>query len=158
MTEFGDENTMAAKRTGVSRRTFLKYAIGGAAGAAVLGFHGHTVITNLVGGDTPIDRLEQMDKNSFVERLGEIFTVSEDVFDTTVSLRLVEVKDVIFDNPGMVGEVFSLLFEGPYTSPLEQGTYMVHNKTAMSFPLFLVPMYSDTSSMYYEAIFNRLET
>ena len=156
MTESSDEKTMATASSGVSRRKFLKYAIGGAAGAAVLSLHGHTVLTNIIGDTTPMDRLRQMEKQSFVERLGDTFEISKGAFDT-VSLQLAEVEDVVFDNAGRAGEVFSLLFKGPHSSSLEQGTYMVENKAAGSFPLFLVPMYSETSSMYYEAIFNRLE-
>lgn len=156
MTDSRDERTMATTSSSMSRRKFLKYAIGGAAGAAVLALHGNTVFTKITGDTTPMDRLKQMDKRSFIERLGDTFEISKGALDT-VSLQLAEVKDVAFHNTGRAGEVFSLLFKGPQTYPLEQGTYMVENKVVGSFPLFLVPVYSEPNSMYYEAIFNRLE-
>ena len=156
MTDSSNEKTAANGSTGVSRRRFLKYAIGGAAGTAVLALHGNAVFTNITGDTTPMDRLKQMEKKSFVERLGDTFEISKGALDT-VSLQLAEVKDVVFNNAGRAGEVFSLLFKGSHSSPLEQGTYMVENKAAGSFPLFLVPMYSESNSMYYEAVINRLE-
>jgi hypothetical protein len=116
-------------------------------------FHGEDFLT---GDTTPIDRLRQMEKKSFVECLSDTFEFSKGAFDT-VKLQLTEVQDVVFDNPGRAGEVFSLLFKGPRSSPLDQGTYMVKNKATGSFPLFLVPIYSEASNMHYEAIFNRLE-
>jgi hypothetical protein len=156
VTESSDEKMTANTSTGISRRRFLKFTIGGAAGGAVLALYGQTLFTKITGDTTPTDRLRQMEKKSFVERLSDTFEISKGAFDT-VSLQLADVQDVVFDNPGRTGEVFSLLFKGPHSSPLDQGTYMVENKATGSFPLFLVPIYSEANGMHYEAIFNRLE-
>jgi len=143
----------------LSRRKFLKYVLGGAAGAAILAVHGNAI---LGGSDkesnTPnVDALYEMEKASFSGHTGEAFTVSKGAFDI-VDLELTKVSDVIFNNGTRRGEVFSLLFKGPHSSPLEQGTYVIANKAMGSFPLFIVPVYPETHTMYYEAIFNRLES
>ncbi|MFC2015156.1 DUF6916 family protein [Chloroflexota bacterium] len=156
MDGYNSEKNEANKLDGVSRRKFLTYALGGATGAAALALHGNTILTKITGDTTPMDRLKQMDKKSFVERLGDTFEISKGALDT-VSLQLTEIKDLAFYNAGRAGEVFSLLFKGPHTYPLEQGTYVVENKAVGSFQLFLVPTYPEINNMYYEAIFNRLE-
>ena len=143
--------------TNVSRRRFLKYAIGGAAGAAVMALHGHTFITGINSNTTLVDSLEQMGKEFFTKHLGDTFIINKSAFET-VSLQLDEAKDIVFDNAGRIGLAFSLLFKGPDSIPLEQDTYIVTNEVIGSFPLFLVPVYSETQSLYYEAVFNRLES
>ena len=50
------------------------------------------------------------------------------------------------------------LVASPRSFPLEQGTYMVENKSTGSFPLFIVPVYPRGNGMCYEAVFNRLES
>jgi hypothetical protein len=158
MTGYNNEKKESTKLDGVSRRKFLKYALGGAAGAAILVVHGNAIIggSNKESNTPDINALYGMEKTSFYERAGETFTVSKSAFDT-VDLELMEVSDIIFGNIGEEGKVFSLLFKGPHSSPLEQGTYVITHKAMGSFPLFIVPVYPETHAMYYEAIFNRLE-
>jgi len=156
--DYNNEQKETTRLAGMSRRKFLKYALVGTAGTAILAVHGRTVLNGINRESTLVDAnvLYKMEKASFSERLGETFKVSKGAFDTA-DLELTEVSDVIYHNTGGVGEVFSLLFKGPHSSPLEQGTYILDNKSMGSFPLFIVPLYPDTYAMYYEAIFNRLE-
>ncbi|MFC1932590.1 DUF6916 family protein [Chloroflexota bacterium] len=142
----------------VSRRKFLKYAIGGVAGAAILAVHGNAILSgsNKESGTPDVNALYNMEKSSFSGHEGETFTVSKGAFDI-VDLELTEVSDVIFNNGARKGEVFSLLFKGQNSYPLEQGTYVINNNSMAPFPLFIVPVYPKTHAMYYEAIFNRLE-
>ena len=149
--------TILETSTGITRRKFVKYALGSAVFGTILAVYHNSIINYFVKERNPMETLQRLSKESFVNRVGETFMIAKDSFDY-VNLQLVEVTDVIFDNPGMNGEVFSLLFSGDLSSPLEQDTYMVNNKTTGSFPLLIVPVYSEKNNMSYEAIFNRLET
>jgi hypothetical protein len=151
------KNNEVTTMAGLSRRRFLKYALGGAAGAAVLAVHGNAILGGSKEPDTPdVSALNDVEKSSFSDRKGEAFTITKGAFDV-VELELAEVSDVICNNIGERDKVFSLLFKGPHSSPLEQGTYVMTNKAMGSFPLFIVPVCPGKHSMYYEAIFNRFQ-
>jgi hypothetical protein len=60
-------------------------------------------------------------------------------------------------NGRLVGDSFSIFFEGPAGAPLAQDTYELHHPSLGAFPVFLSPVdLSDGSSQRYEAVFNRL--
>ena len=141
----------------ITRRKFVKYALGSAVLGTLLAVYHNPIINFFIKERDPMVTLQALSKESFVNQIGETFEIAMDSFDY-VSLQLVEVTDIIFDNPGMSGEVFSLLFSGDSSSPLEQDMYIVNNQLTGSFPLFIVPVYSEKTTKSYEAIFNRLET
>ena len=149
-----DKLTRANTSTGMLRREFLKYAAGGIAGATILALHFRGSLPE-IGRTTPIEVLSQLEKPSFIKHLNEIFYFSRNAFDV-IELELIEVSDVKYNSHAVTGGSFSLLFKGPTSSPLEQGTYMVENKSTGLFPLFIVPVYPLGNGLYYEAIFNRL--
>jgi hypothetical protein len=58
--------------------------------------------------------------------------------------------------PDALNEKFSLLFQGPADSPLEQDTYLFEHAALGRFPMFIVPVFAFSSqSAFYDAIFNR---
>ncbi len=71
-----------------------------------------------------------------------------------VGVTLVAVEDR-GSRPG--GECFGLIFRGgrPHR-PLAQDTYAIEHPVLGAFALFVVPMTSDGSGNYYEAVINRL--
>jgi len=154
----GSKNTLTNTNTstGMLRREFLKYAAGGMAGATILALHFNGSLPE-IGRTTPVEVLSQLGKDSFIEHLNQIFHFSKNAFDV-VELELIEVSDVKYQSHAVAGDSFSLLFKGPRSFPLEQGTYMVENKSTGSFPLFIVPVYPRGNGMCYEAVFNRLES
>ena len=154
----GSKNTLTNTNppTGMLRREFLKYAAGGMAGATIFALHLRGSLPQF-GRNTPVEVLSQLRKDFFVEHLNQIFHFSKNAFDV-VELELIEVSDVKYQSHAVAGDSFSLLFKGPRSLPLEQGTYMVENKSTGLFPLFIVPVYPRGNGMCYEAIFNRLES
>ena len=57
-------------------------------------------------------------------------------------------------NHGASGEAFSLLFTGPETRWLPQGTYGFEHDRIGNFQLFIVPVGKEGGRMQYEAVFN----
>jgi hypothetical protein len=122
--------------TGISRRNFVKYALGTAALGIILSAYQRSILGFLSKELSPMATLKGLEKESFST----------------------EVSDIPHKNVGMDGEVFSLLFRSSDSSTLEQDTYTLENRATGSFPLFIVPLYSEGRGRYYEAIFNRLQT
>ena len=56
----------------------------------------------------------------------------------------------------MKNECFSLLFKGPVSSFLPQGTYDFEQDNLGAFSLFVVPIGQTAEAFQYEVIFNRL--
>jgi hypothetical protein len=139
---------------GLSRRKFLKYA-GGIAGIGVLGMTSGLGLSGMVKDPEPADVSNRLGKPTFGGRLGETFRFRKDAFDV-VDLELVEATDTGPTNIDPTAECFSLLFKGPVTSPLQQGTYLVQNEAIGEFHLFIVPVYPDRDALKYEAVFNRV--
>jgi hypothetical protein len=91
----------------------------------------------------------------FRDRVGERFHVA--VGDQAVELELAEATESTeAGGPGPDGQErqqFSLVFRGPASAVLQQGTYQVTNAGMGELDLFLVPLGPDGDSMQYEAAF-----
>jgi hypothetical protein len=77
----------------------------------------------------------------------------------SITLWLMEVDDVPSAyQTGAVGDQssFVVLFQGPPSPTLAQGTYQVESRTLGMFPLFLVPEWTYPSVRTYTATFNRV--
>ena len=77
----------------------------------------------------------------------------------SIGLELVSVDDVpTARRTGAVGDEnrFIVLFRGPRSPKLAQGTYRVDSSTLGTFLLFLVPGWTYSSGTAYTATFNRL--
>jgi len=75
----------------------------------------------------------------------------------SITLWLMEVDDVpSAHHTGAVGDQssFVVLFQGPRSPKLAQGTYQVESPTLGTFPLFLVPEWTYPSVRTYAATFN----
>lgn len=155
MSNLEEEKTINTSSGKVSRRKFLKYAAGGITGAALLGFHGHSLLEDNDPELSPTENLEQLHKQNFLEFETATFTVKSGALET-VNIHLISVEDKKINYPERTGEIFSLLFTGPTSSPLEQGTYMLENTSTGTFPLFMVPVINENDNIVYEAVFNRL--
>ncbi len=71
--------------------------------------------------------------------------------------RVTPATPYVSSNGRLVGDSFSVLFEGPAGAPLAQDTYELHHPSLGAFPMFLSPVdLTDGSSQRYEAVFNRL--
>ena len=77
----------------------------------------------------------------------------------SIRLQLISVDDVPTARyTGAVGDEnsFIVLFRGPRSPKLAQGTYRIESSTLGTFPLFLVPGLPYASGTAYTATFNRL--
>ena len=73
-----------------------------------------------------------------------------------VELELVEVRDLRRQPDRQPhAEVFSLLFRGPRSLPLEQRNHVLRHAALGEFFLFLVPVRESDAGLLYEAIVNR---
>jgi hypothetical protein len=101
-------------------------------------------------------RLEWLTCGDFSGHLGERFEVT--VADqTTLALELVEaVESTALGGLGPEGQErlqFSLVFRGPATPNLGQGTRRLRHDELEELDLFLVPIGPDAEGMRYEAVF-----
>jgi hypothetical protein len=115
--------------------------------------------------------VQDFEATSRLRRSDFSFQVSEPfVIDSRewgpVSVTLTEVTDLTLPSsankpsppqiaPPNSEESFSLLFSGPTTLPLKQGTYRIHNRQIGTFALLVVPMGGGRTQQIYEALFNR---
>ena len=104
-----------------------------------------------VGSPTLSGFLPQVGTNFRVIRAGQ----------PSVSLLLTEAQGSCSGRPidpvaeGSSQHQFSLLFSGPHTSPLGQGTYTFEHRVFGRLALFIVPVLLQSGDrQYYEAIFN----
>ena len=77
----------------------------------------------------------------------------------SIGLQLMRVDDVpTARHTGAVGDAnnFIVVFRGPRSPKLPQGTYRVESSTLGTFPLFLVPGWTYASGTAYTATFSRL--
>ena len=68
-----------------------------------------------------------------------------------VDLTLTEVKRL--STGEREGGAFSLLWEGPASSPLQQGTYRLEAPQGGAFDIFIVPVAEAENLLKYEAIY-----
>jgi hypothetical protein len=73
--------------------------------------------------------------------------------EEAVPLKLIEFKE---DSPNANYEQFSLLFRGPNHFVLPQQIYQLKHEHIGEFDMLLVPVGSDRSALYYEAVFHRV--
>ena len=142
-------------RHGLSRRSFLKGVVGAVLGGVFLG--AQSPVRNL---DLPLpwgdaDLTNTLRKQDFADHLNETFTVHTGALER-LDITLREVSDVRSVELSPRRETFSTIFHGPVDSALAQGTYNVEHEAFGVVPIFIVPVYSDEHTRYYEAIFNRL--
>jgi hypothetical protein len=103
-----------------------------------------------------VARLDWLTPDDFSGRVGELFHVT---VDDGQPLALVLAELSLGDElggPGPEGQErlqFSLMFRGPATRFLPQGTYEVTNAELGELPLFLVPLGPQDDQMRYEAAF-----
>jgi len=103
-----------------------------------------------------VTRIEWLTHDHFAGRAGESFdvTVGE---GPAVAMALAEAT--VGAQPGGPGPdglermQFSLVFRGPATQALPQGTYQVTHAELGELDLFLVPLGPDAEEMRYEAAF-----
>ena len=70
----------------------------------------------------------------------------------TAELELTSVTDA-GSSPRQIQ--ISLLFQGPDTAPIAQGTYKLEHDKLGALDIFLVPIGKDANGVQYQAIFNR---
>jgi len=97
----------------------------------------------------PIPMLDQLSSKDFAAHLHTIFRVET---PATLELELAEVRD----NSNAQIEQFSVLFTGPASPWLAQGTYALHHPQMGQLDLFMVPLGPRGEHMVYEAVFSRL--
>jgi hypothetical protein len=152
----GHNNERVDTATDPSRRRFLKYAAGGMAGIALFTLDSGRSMSKLGTESATIDSLNHLERPTFAQHLGEIFTIRRGALDT-VDIELIEVSDFLHKDTHPMSESFSIIFRGPRYSPIEQGTYEVEHSVIGTFFLFIVPIYPEEGSLNYEAVFNRLQ-
>jgi hypothetical protein len=116
----------------LSRRKFL-----GVAGGAVVAAGGVRILqTTIFDSDGESAAPE---KARFLAAVGTTFTFRGN--GSSLNLRLADVTDAPADPRAadLVGEAFSLAFEGPKASAVGQGTYAVRHGDLGRFPLFVSP-------------------
>lgn len=102
-----------------------------------------------------MSRIEWLTHEHFAGRVGEPFAVS--FGSRELALELVQAAEG--REPGGRGpdgqerQQFSLVFRGPATPVMPQGTYPLVHKALGDLELFLVPIGLDAEGMRYEAAF-----
>ena len=91
--------------------------------------------------------LDKMTKADFEERLGERFGLE----DSGLTLTLAEAAAM--GSGARDGGAFSLVFEGPEDSALEQGMHRLTGADDAVLEIFLVPIGPFGKGMGYEAVF-----
>jgi hypothetical protein len=157
-------------RARISRRDFQKgafYILGGSALFAALARLARLPsalqriklpdITRVLGSHKTLER------SIFVSHLGDDFQITRGA-TLSIEATLVEVTGFGSGHLSWIPQkemadpeqVFSMLFRGPRTNPLEQETYLFHHRDIGWLPLFIVPISRKGDRIYYEAIVNRL--
>jgi hypothetical protein len=150
----GEEGLQAMN---TSRRRAIKLGICATASlATVEGLCEHVA---LAAGSPP----QQADDGGWLRRdlfegcRGQIFVAR--TRPRSIGLQLMRVDDVPgAQQAGTVGDAnrFTVVFRGPRSPRLAQGTYQIASPTLGTFPLFLVPGWTYASGTVYTATFNRL--
>jgi hypothetical protein len=97
--------------------------------------------------------LDNLHLETFSEHLNSKFAVKrESSADAVVELQLIEAKRVS-KAPGY--EQFSLIFNGPLDSYLEQAIYSFEHDGIGTFEMFIVPIGKDEDGFKYQAVVNR---
>jgi hypothetical protein len=152
----------------VSRRTFLKagttvcistaVVVQSASAANLLGIgrEGQQVpeLSFAIPDDVQLDALNSLSMETFSALKNTNFQLYSGAVKV-VKVELVEVK-ALKVRPKL--NAFSLILKGPADLALKQSTYRVRHKELRSFKLLVVPVRQDESGVYYEAIFNRLQS
>ena len=168
----------------VSRRRFLQHGVLTAAACAAIPLRGWAAANNRAGdknnseprNDRPPmsphiqgDALEHLDRDSFTGVVGTGFKVSQGQGTDAIWLRLLSIDDFTLTpvntdsmavSPKTSGvqpttTVFGLVFLGPSSQPLKQGTYVFEHIKLGTFQLFIVP--NGQSQDTYTAVINRLD-
>ena len=146
------DNTKAG--TEITRRGFLKYTATGITGITLLALSFREMLTADETPLTPMETLSHLKKSDFSQHLGENFSVYRSELDK-IDVKLIEVANSRYDASNQDEESFTLLFQGYQDEPLKQDTYRIENSVMGTFPLFIVPVYSEDTDLRYEVIFNR---
>ena len=96
--------------------------------------------------------LEQLTRDSFAPFLETSFEVAL-VGSPAVALKLASIGTAGAGLPG-AREPFSLIFHGPLTPTLRQGTFTLTHADLGPLSIFLVPIGGLGAAMRYEAIFS----
>lgn len=96
--------------------------------------------------------LENLNSHIFSEHLKTTFQVRV----RESGLMPLELFEVTEKDHSTKLEQFSLVFRGPRTSHLPQGTYTLEHEKLGNLDLFLVPLGPDPAGMRYQAIFCRV--
>ena len=147
------ENVKAG--TEITRRGFLKYTTAGITGITLLALSFRQLLIGEEAPLSPAETLSQLKKSDFAQHLGRRFSIYKSELNK-IDVQLVEVSNTRYNTSNHDEESFTLLFKGQQDQTLEQDTYRVENDTMGTFPLFIVPVYSDDIDLRYEVIFNRL--
>ncbi|MEQ1822293.1 MAG: hypothetical protein ABL949_07280 [Fimbriimonadaceae bacterium] len=98
-------------------------------------------------GDEHLDLRGAVGKD-FQPFIGQVFDVAlDEAGEPFTSFKLVEATPT-------EARPFRLIFEGPVTVPLDQGTFYFKNASTDTLTIFIVPISADAQTRAYEAIFN----
>lgn len=97
---------------------------------------------------------DQLNYEQFAQHLHGKFKIQASP-DSVVEVELAELSDF---RKSEFQESFWLVFRGPASLPLGQGTFVFENDAMGRFDIFMTPIKQDAESLYYEVVFNRLVT
>jgi hypothetical protein len=144
--------------SGMDRRNFIRIGIAAGAGlmavtalpTAINGFLDH-VSRFTPAADLSHQRLSPLAGDT-VRVAGPTGASSELLVE-----RVTPATPYASSNGRLAGDSFSIFFEGPVGTPLDQNTYELRHSSLGAFPVFLSPVgLTDGANQRYEAVFNRL--
>jgi hypothetical protein len=101
-----------------------------------------------------IDALAKAEIATFSPYVGQLFDVfGSDTDNAVCAFTLASLTPLGNGMPGN-REPFSLIFEGPDSVKLPQGTYQLRNQMIGELPIFIVPISERGGTRRYQAIFN----
>ena len=140
-----------------SRRRAIKLGICATASVVTVGGL-CTDVAHAQNPPPPADDGRWLQRGQLERCVGQVMTARTS--PRSIGLQLMRVDDVPnARETGAVGDPnsFIVLFRGPRSPQMKQGTYRIESRTLGKFSLFLVPGWTYASGTMYTATFNRLD-
>jgi hypothetical protein len=144
--------------SGLDRRNFIRVGI--AAGAGLMAMTALPAAINGIFDHGPrFTPTADLNHQRLTSLVGDKVTVASPTGAPSELIveRMTPATPYASSDGRVVGDSFSIFFEGQAGVPLDQATYELNHPSLGAFPLFLSPVdLTDGSTQRYEAVFNRL--
>jgi hypothetical protein len=142
----------------MDRRQFIK--IGIVAGAGVLAVSALPVAIDAILANSPsFTPAADLSRDALMPLQDDVVQVTNGGGAVPLTVREITTATPYRGHEGgaIVGDTFSIIFEGPSSSSLAQDSYTMNHGRLGRFPIFITPVDQPLGTTHrYEAVFNRL--